>query len=250
MLSNNYQGAVYINIFIMKSSYLVLTIILIGLGAPVYGQEKTNLWTMEVYRTGQILSFERSVDGVVTESFSNEAVNNIIYNNYLEEYGGYGRVDLTIMQFILFNQNQSTYWSYNITVGAFLNEEPVTFSGIDNYFGIGADFDLSVAEIYRDNGQSVSFDNGTIGLNIRWDMEIGERLILQNSVTRGWWGSTNARKWDIRSMLGVETFEGLYITAAPNFISLSSEETDENTNVTTKDLSRHLYTTFGFAFTF
>lgn len=224
----------------------ILPFFLVLLAVSLKAQEKTKLWTQEVYRTGSILNYERSLDGQQEAQFSNQSVNNIIYNNYVEVNDVYARVDLTLITFALFNNDQNTHWSYNFTVGAFLNEEALNIGSSRHYIGVGADFDLSNSSIYVGPGSKKDFSSGTIGLNFRWDIEIGDHVLVQNNLTRAWWGMDDSEKWDYKLVLAVETFEGLFITASPNY--LYTKRTAEENGLQLQETASHFYWTFGLGF--
>lgn len=215
---------------------------------PLKSQEKKSIWIQEPYRTGNIISFKRYVDGTETLGSSGERVRNFIYNHYVEEFGVYSRVDLSIMQLIL--AERSKHWSLRFLLGFFWNEQPIKLgSNINSYIGTGVDFDLTFTEIFTNGTKLTDFGTGTIGLNLRYDIEFGESFIIQNSVTRGWWRPNEAVKWDFVSLFGVNIYNGIYLTVAPNFLSSSLIISDENTPTVTKETSRQFYINYGIGIT-
>lgn len=208
-----------------------------------FAQSGSHFLTQEVFRSGQILNFQRDVDGIERFKASGESVNNVIFNIFYEHNDIYARFDFSLIPLVLFNQFQNQHFSYNITLGGFLNDEPLKWGEVDLYYGLGVDFDLSNFVIEDLNGDRVSFESGTIGLNVRVDLEIGEHLILKNSITRGWWSPDNASKWDLRSIVCLKLFNNFYLTATPNYISTTKESEEDNKLV--KEQSTHFYITYG-----
>ena len=230
----------------MKKCSLLTMLAVLFLQYNLLAQEKHELWTMEIFRTGSIMSFEKTVDGVLKESYSGQKVNNVIYNNYFETKGVYSKVDLTLMTYTLFNNDQNQHWSYNITLGAFLNEEPIYWGRSRHYIGVGVDFDYTNSSIYEESTKLEDFTSATIGANLRYDIELGEHWLFQNNLTYAWWGLDESSKWDYKLLIGIETFDGLYLTASPNFLYTTTQR--EEMGSITEEKASHFYWTFGFGF--
>lgn len=226
----------------------VLVLLLLSLNALGQFGNENIFWGNDLYRSGRILNFEKEVDGKPRYQASNEKVNNVIFNVNLDYNGIYSRVDFSLIQLALFNQDQNQHWSYNLTLGAFLNDEPYEWGSVRMMYGAGIDLDLSTFVINDLNGERVSFESGTIGLNVRVDLELYEFLIIKNSITRGWWNPDNSTRWDIRSTVYLEIFEGLYLNASPNYQSLSLDIASDTEN--RKEQSTHFYISYGISYVF
>lgn len=197
----------------------------------------------EVFRHGSIINYTRQLDGVQTTQRGNESVSNVIYNIQYETDGIYSRIDFSLIPLVIFNQDQNLYWSYNLTLGAFLNESPLEFGVVSMYYGLGVDFDLSTFVFDDGAGTRQSFESGTIGLNLRADLEILEFIQIRNSLTRGWWRPDNANRWDFRSTIGVEVIDGLYLTVAPNYLFVSNDKEGDAGMIT--EQSSQFYVAYG-----
>lgn len=199
----------------------------------------------QVFRSGQILDYQKEVNGRLLYQAKNATVNNVIYNLFYEHAGVYSRIDLSLIPLVAFNQNQNQHWSYNLCLGAYFNEDdqPLELGPVSLFYGLGVDLDLSTYIIDKLNGERVSFESGSIGLNLRVDMKIGEYLIVKNSITRGWWRPDQLIKWDIRSLINLKITNGLYLTAAPNY-QFSSSERDEDSALV-RERSNHFYLSYG-----
>lgn len=88
-----------------------------------------------------------------------------------------------------------------------------------------------------------SIDARTIGINSRIDFEFNDFFFLHNSITRGWRKSTQAKKWDIKSTIGVNLINGLGLAYGVNFINLSKDYEDKSGNSVYEE-SNHLYNNF------
>ena len=219
------------------------------LSLNVFAQDKIRLWTQEPYRAGRVLSFERVTNGELSYEASNLKIRNFVFNHFIEEDIAYARVDLSLMQLVLFNSEVNRHWSYNVTLGAFLNETPIKLgSNINSYIGLGADFDLTNTDIVINGVKETDFSTGTIGLNIRYDIEFGDWILLQNSFTRGWWKSASAVKYDYRALIGIKIIDGLYFTISPNYL-FHSKIDDGDVNSLREEKAWHFNINYGVGIT-
>ena len=235
----------------MKTIKLVLLLTLSLLGYTTKGQFADHYLAQEVYRSGSIISYTRSLDGVPDYEASNESVGNIIYNIGYEQDGVYSRLEfLSVVPIGFLEQDQNQYWSYNFTLGAYLNENPIELGIVSMYCGIGADADLS--SFLLDDGpgpkERRSFESGTIGANLRVDLEILDFIQIRNSLTYGWWRPDGATRWDFRSTIGVEIGNGFYPTVAPNFLYIANDKEGDAGQI--QEESTQFYLSFGFGIDF
>ncbi|NVK26399.1 MAG: hypothetical protein HWE14_00075 [Flavobacteriia bacterium] len=227
----------------MRTHTFLLILALFTFSVISNGQIANNYLSQEVYRSGSILNYTRLVDGVSRIDVSKESVGNVIYNIGYETAGVYSRFDLSLIPLILFNQDENQYFSYNITLGAYLNESPVEMGIVKMHYGVGVDLDLSTFVLNDVQGDRRRFESGTIGLNVRVDLEIGEYIQIRNSITRGWWTPDKANRWDIRSTIGVEVLNGLFLTVAPNYLFISNEKEEDSKLIDEK--SSQFYISYG-----
>lgn len=227
----------------MKSQSHIMLVVLLACSTYVHAQLADNYLSQEVYRFGYILKYQEIIDGSLRTDVSNEKVGNVIYNAGYEVDGVYARVDLSLIPLILFNQDENQYWSYNLTLGVYLHENPIEYGIVSMYYGVGVDLDLSTFVLDDGAGNRQSFESGTIGVNVRADMQIGEYIQIRNSITRGWWTADNATRWDIRSTVGVKVLNGLYLTVAPNYLYISNGKEEDSKQIDEK--SSQFYISYG-----